>query len=70
MENHSYAEIIGNPAAPFINELVRRGALFTRSYAIPIRASRTTRRCFSGGTQDIADDGCPHRFTRRILPRI
>ena len=34
MENHSYAEIMGNPAAPFINTLARHGALFTRSYAI------------------------------------
>ena len=26
MENHSYADISGNPAAPFINDLARRGA--------------------------------------------
>ncbi len=34
MENHSFADIIGSPDAPFINMLARRGALFTRSYAV------------------------------------
>ena len=63
MENHSYADIIGNPAAPFINELARRGALFTRSYAITHPSEPNYLALFSGSTQGIADDGCPYRFT-------
>jgi phosphatidylinositol-3-phosphatase len=63
MENHSYADIIGNPAAPFINELARRGALFTRSYAITHPSEPNYLALFSGSTQGITDDGCPYRFT-------
>jgi phosphatidylinositol-3-phosphatase len=63
MENHSYSDIIGNPAAPFINELARRGALFTRSYAITHPSEPNYLALFSGSTQGIADDGCPYRFT-------
>jgi phosphatidylinositol-3-phosphatase len=63
MENHSYADIIGNPDAPFINDLARRGALFTRSYAITHPSEPNYLALFSGSTQGVADDGCPNRFT-------
>jgi acid phosphatase len=63
MENHSYAEIIGNPAAPFINELARRGALFIRSYAITHPSEPNYLALFSGSTQGVADDSCPRIFT-------
>jgi phosphatidylinositol-3-phosphatase len=63
MENHSYADIIGNPAAPFINDLARQGALFTRSYAITHPSEPNYLALFSGSTQGVADDGCPNRFT-------
>jgi acid phosphatase len=63
MENHSYADIIGNPAAPFINHLARRGALFSRSYAITHPSEPNYLALFSGSTQGVADDGCPNRFT-------
>jgi phosphatidylinositol-3-phosphatase len=63
MENHSYADIVGDPAAPYINELARRGALFTRSYAITHPSEPNYLALFSGGTQGVTDDGCPNRFT-------
>ena len=63
MENHAYEQIIGDPAAPFINALARRGALFTRSYAITHPSEPNYLALFSGSTQGIADDGCPYRFT-------
>jgi acid phosphatase len=63
MENHSYAEIIGNPAAPFINTLAGHSALFTRSYAITHPSQPNYLALFSGGTQGITDDSCPHQFT-------
>ena len=63
MENHPYAQIIGNPTAPFINDLARRGALFTRSYAITHPSQPNYLALFSGSTQGTTDDGCPNRFT-------
>ena len=63
MENHAYGQIIGDPAAPFINDLARRGALFTRSYAITHPSQPNYLGLFSGSTQGITDDGCPNRFT-------
>jgi acid phosphatase len=63
MENHSYTDIIGNTAAPFINELGRSGALFTRSYAITHPSEPNYLALFSGSTQGVTDDGCPNRFT-------
>ena len=63
MENHSYAEIMGNPAAPFINTLAGHGALFTRSYAITHPSQPNYLALFSGGTQGVTDDSCPNRFT-------
>jgi phosphatidylinositol-3-phosphatase len=62
MENHSYAEIMGNPAAPFINTLAGRGALFTRSYAITHPSQPNYLALFSGGTQGVTDDSCPNQF--------
>ena len=63
MENHAYGQIIGDPAAPFINDLARRGALFTRSYAITHPSQPNYLGLFSGSTQGITDDSCPNRFT-------
>ena len=63
MENHSYAEIMGNPAAPFINMLAGHGALFTRSYAITHPSQPNYLALFSGGTQGVTDDSCPNQFT-------
>jgi acid phosphatase len=63
MENHSYADIIGNSAAPFINTLASRGALFTRSYAITHPSQPNYLALFSGSTHGVTDDSCPNRFT-------
>ena len=36
LENHSYNQIVGSPAAPYINGLINNGqtALFTQSYGL------------------------------------
>jgi phosphatidylinositol-3-phosphatase len=67
MENHSYAEIIGNAGAPFINGLARRGALFTRSSAVTHPSEPNYLALFSGSTQGLSDDSCPHSFPGRNL---
>jgi acid phosphatase len=63
MENSSYSQIIGNPAAPYINGLARHGALFTNSHAITHPSEPNYLALFSGSTQGITDDSCPHTFT-------
>jgi phosphatidylinositol-3-phosphatase len=63
MENHSYQDIIGNPEARYINQLASRGAVFTRSYAVTHPSEPNYLALFSGSTQGVADDSCPHRFS-------
>jgi acid phosphatase len=63
MENHSYREIIGNPAAPYINALAQRSALFTNSHAVTHPSEPNYLALFSGSTQGVTDDSCPHTFT-------
>ena len=66
-ENHSYSEIIGSAQAPYINSLAAEGALFTKSYAIGHPSQPNYLAIFSGGTQGITDDSCPHTFSAASL---
>ena len=61
-ENHSYNEIIGSSSAPYINALANSGALFTSSFAITHPSEPNYLAFFSGSTQGITDDSCPHTF--------
>lgn len=63
MENSSYGQIIGKVAAPFINSLARRGALFTNSRAVAHPSEPNYLALFSGSTQGVTDDSCPHAFS-------
>jgi acid phosphatase len=63
MENSSYSDIVANTADPYINQLARRGALFTQSYAITHPSEPNYLALFSGSTQGVSDDSCPHRFS-------
>jgi phosphatidylinositol-3-phosphatase len=62
-ENRSYTEIIGSPEAPYINSLATQGALFTQSFAITHPSQPNYLALFSGSTQGITDDSCPHTFS-------
>jgi acid phosphatase len=62
-ENHGYGDVIGSPEAPYLNQLARRGALFTDSHAITHPSEPNYLALFSGSTQGVTDDSCPHRFT-------
>jgi len=66
-ENHSYAEIIGSSQAPYINTLATAGALFTQSFAIGHPSEPNYLALFSGSTQGITDDSCPHTFSASSL---
>jgi phosphatidylinositol-3-phosphatase len=57
MENHSFSQVIGNPEAPFTNQLARGGALFTQSLAVAHPSEPNYLALFSGSTQGVKDDG-------------
>lgn len=58
-ENKSFAQIIGNPAAPYINALAGRGALFTQSYGVTHPSQPNYLALFSGSTRGISSNACP-----------
>lgn len=61
-ENHSYAWIIGNPGAPYINSLAQQGASFTRSFGVTHPSQPNYLALFSGSTQGVIDDACDYTF--------
>jgi len=63
IENHAYSEIIGRQSAPFLNSLAARGALLTRSYAVTHPSQPNYLALFSGSTQGLPGNSCPHRYT-------
>ncbi|MDB5933265.1 MAG: acid phosphatase [Massilia sp.] len=62
MENHGLSQVVGNPAAPYITSLSLRGANFTDSHGIAHPSQPNYLAIFSGSTQGITDDSCPHTF--------
>lgn len=61
-ENHSYAEIAGNPKAPYLNQLMRNGATLTNYHAVEHPSQPNYLDLFSGSNQGVTDDSCPHTF--------
>lgn len=66
-ENHGYSQIIGSSQAPYINTLASQGALFTNSYALTHPSQPNYLALFSGSTQGITNDSCPHTFSSQTL---
>jgi acid phosphatase len=62
LENHAYSQIVGRSSAPYLNSLAERGAVLTRSYAISHPSQPNYLALFSGSTQGLTDDSCPHDF--------
>lgn len=58
-ENKSFTQVIGNEDAPYINELARRGALFTQSYGVTHPSQPNYLALFTGSTRDITSNACP-----------
>jgi hypothetical protein len=63
MENHGLAQVVGNPAAPYITALSRQGANFTNAHGIGHPSQPNYLALFSGSTQGITNDSCPHTYT-------
>jgi phosphatidylinositol-3-phosphatase len=63
LENHPYGELIGTSSTPFLTSLASAGAVLTQSYAITHPSEPNYLALFSGSTQGLSDDSCPHAFT-------
>jgi PKD repeat protein len=61
-ENHSDQSIIGNPDAPYINSLAGSGANMTSFFAETHPSEPNYLAMYSGDTQGVTDDSCPHTF--------
>ena len=61
-ENKAYAQIIGSSSAPYINALATQGALFSESFALSHPSQPNYLALFSGSTQGLKDNSCPHSF--------
>ena len=62
MENHSYSEIIGNANAPYLNSLAKQGMSLTQMHGATHPSQPNYLALFSGSTQGITNDSCPHSF--------
>jgi acid phosphatase len=67
MENHSYADVIGSAAAPYINSLAHDGADFTSMFAITHPSQPNYVALFSGSTDGVSSDVCPQLLTAANL---
>jgi acid phosphatase len=63
LENHAFSQIIGRSSARYLNSLADRGALLTRSDAITYPSQPNYLALFSGSTQGVTDNSCPHNYT-------
>jgi hypothetical protein len=61
-ENHDYGDVIGNPAAPYLNKLAAQYGLATAYLAITHPSEPNYLALWSGSTQGVTDDG-RHDFT-------
>jgi phospholipase C len=66
-ENRSYSQIIGSSSAPYLNSLAAQGALFSNSHAVTHPSEPNYLALFSGSTQGVTDDSCPHTFSAASL---
>ncbi|MEN3361331.1 MAG: phosphatidylinositol-3-phosphatase [Mycobacteriales bacterium] len=66
-ENHSFGEVVGNANAPYISSLATGGATLTQSFAVTHPSQPNYLALFSGSTQGVTSDACPHSFTAENL---
>jgi hypothetical protein len=66
-ENHQQPQVIGSSSAPYINSLAQTGANFTQSFGVTHPSQPNYLALFSGSTQGISNDSCPHTFANANL---
>jgi phosphatidylinositol-3-phosphatase len=67
MENHGYGQIFGSSKTPYIHHLAKHGAKFTDSHGITHPSQPNYLALFSGSTQGVHNDSCPHSFDTENL---
>jgi acid phosphatase len=68
-ENKGTGQILNSGKAPTFDALARQGVLYTRSYAIAHPSQPNYLALFSGSTQGVTNDSCPHTFSTTNLAR-
>lgn len=73
-ENHSYTQIVGSSAAPYLNALIAQGALLTNSYGVTHPSQPNYLALFAGSTEGILGNNCPITLTvpnlRSVLAQV
>ena len=62
LENKAYSQLVGAGNTPFLTHLAATGAVLTHSYAITHPSQPNYLALFSGSTQGLTDDSCPHSY--------
>ena len=58
-ENRSQADVIGNPSAPYLNQLAAGGAMMAQSFAETHPSQPNYFALFAGSTLGVTDNSCP-----------
>lgn len=66
-ENHAFSQIIDSPAAPYLNELARKGAVLTNSYAVTHPSQPNYIALFAGTFEGVHGNTCPNLLTTSNL---
>lgn len=69
-ENHSYDAVIGSPNAPYINDLVEQGVLFTNSHGVTHPSQPNYLALFSGSVQGVIGDESLEARTPYTTPNL
>src|ERR1700693_995782 len=70
MENHSYAQIIGNPNAPFINSYAKSANLATNYYGVGHPSLTNYLEAVGGSNFGVRDDNSPDWHNLHCQPNI
>ncbi len=69
-ENHEYNQIVGSDNAPYINGLIKEGALFTNSHGVAHPSQPNYLVLFSGNIQGVKNDNCLQNQTPFTTPNL
>ena len=69
-ENHGYKQVVGSDNAPYINELIKAGALFTDSHGVGHPSQPNYIVLFSGNNQGVKNDICLEKKTPFTTPNL
>lgn len=70
MENHGYTQIVGNPNAPFINQLAKSANLATNYYAIGHPSLTNYLEVVGGSNFGVQSDNAPDWHNVHCLPNL